>query len=274
MAVYGGKGVDRESRPVLLLGAPEIRWLAREAERLAREVEGSEMAPEAAARKWRNEYRGNIKTMRNNALLPGGLVSALFGRMVISDPDANITAPVHVAHSFTVHAEEPESDYLTAVDDLPDGTAGAATIQETELTSGLYYGYVVIDVPGLLHNLGEDAVLAGQVLHNLVYLVAEVSPGAKRGSTAPYGRAAFMLLEAGDRQPRSLAGAYRTPCDPQIEPAVAALGRHLAALDAAYATGEERRSMSLVPSEIPGARPGSLADLAHWARLRPDGIEI
>ena len=85
---------------------------------------------------------------------------------------------------------------------------GADTIQETELTSGLFYGYVVVDLPGLLKNLNGDAELAGRVLHNLVYLIAEVSPGAKLGSTAPYGRASFVLLEAGDRQPRSLAEAY------------------------------------------------------------------
>ena len=141
--------------------------------------------------------------MRDNTALPAGLVSALFGRMVTSDTDANITAPVHVAHAFTVHEEEPESDYFTAVDDLSDDEPGADTIQETELTSGLFYGYVVVDLPGLLENLGDDAKLAGQVLHNLIYLIAEVSPGAKLGSTAPYGRASFMLLEAGDRQPRA-----------------------------------------------------------------------
>ena len=272
MAVYGGKGVERESRPILLLGDPEIRWLASEAARLAREAEGSARTAGSAARNWRASYRANIQAMRDNAALPGGLIAALFGRMVTSDPDANITAPVHVAHSFTVHAEEPESDYLTAVDDLGKSEPGAGTIQETELTSGLYYGYAVVDLPGLIGNLGGDIELAGQVLHNLVYLIAEISPGAKRGSTAPYGRASFVLLEAGDRQPRSLAGAYRTPCEPQLAPAVAALGRHLADLDAAYETGEERLAMSLVQAEIPGASTGSLADLARWLRRAPHRI--
>ena len=270
MAVYGDKGADRASRPVLLLGEPEIGWLATEARRLAAAADASAKPARAAARKWRAEFRANIHAMRDNATLPAGLVSALFGRMVTSDPDANISAPVHVAHAFTVHAEEPESDYLTAVDDLAMAEKGAGTIQETELTSGLYYGYVVVDLPVLIANLAGDTGLAGQVLHNLVYLIAEISPGAKRGSTAPYGRASFMLLEAGDRQPRSLAGAYRSPCEPQIEPAVAALSRHLANLDNAYATGEERVAMSLVPTEIPRARSGSLADLANWVRWMPE----
>jgi CRISPR system Cascade subunit CasC len=87
------------------------------------------------------------------------------------------------------------------VDDLKkeEDDSGADTIQETELTCGVFYGYAVIDLPGLIANCGGDRDLAGRVVHNLVYLIAEVSPGAKVGSTAPYGRASFMLLEVGDR---------------------------------------------------------------------------
>jgi len=189
--------------------------------------------------------------------------------MVTSDPDANITAPVHVAHAITVHEEEKESDYFTAVDDLSGDEPGADTIQETELTSGLFYGYVVVDLKGLLDNLGGDAVMAGEVLHNLIYLIAEVTPGAKLGSTAPYARAGLMLLEAGDRQPRSLAEAFRVPCAPHLGPAADALADQLSAFDKAYATGEDRRVLSLANREIPGATPGSLNDLALWAKTLP-----
>ena len=227
----------------------------------------------AVASAWRTAFRGNMKAMRESTSLPAGLASALFGRMVTSDTDANITAPVHVAHAFTVHAEEAESDYFTAVDDLSIDEPGADTIQETELTSGLFYGYVVVDVPGLLANLSGDAGLAGQVLHNLIYLVAEVSPGAKLGSTAPYGRASFMLVEAGDRQPRSLAEAYRKPCQPQADRAVEALSKHLEGLDKAYSTGEDRIVMSLMASEVPGAAQGSLAQVADWVKSLPGRVQ-
>jgi len=266
MAVYGDKGTTRKSRQTLLLGEPDLAWLASEVERLAEEACSDASAAQKAAQAWRKEFRANIKTMRDNTALSAGLPSALFGRMVTSDTAANITAPVHVAHAFTVHAEESESDYFTAVDDLSEDEPGADTIQETELTSGLFYGYVVVDIPGLLGNLGGDAMLAGQVLHNLVYLIAEVSPGAKLGSTAPYARASLMLLEAGDRQPRSLAEAFREPCEPRIGPAVEALSAHLAALDEAYETGESRRVMSLAGTDVPRAAPVSLAGLAHWAQ--------
>lgn len=269
-AVYGDKGADKKSRQTLLLGDSEIRYLRAEAKRLLTEAAGDAKAAKDLAAEWLKAHKGNLKALSEGAKLPGGLTGALFGRMVTSDPDANITAPVHVAHAFTTHAEEAESDYFVAVDDLAtEDETGADTIQETELTSGLFYGYVVVDIPGLLSNLGRDPEMAGAVLHNLVYLIAEVSPGAKLGSTAPYSRAALMLLEAGDRQPRSLAEAFREPCAPGTAPAVAAMAGHLAALDAAYATGEARRMMSLANSDLPGAERGSLADLAVWARGLP-----
>ena len=268
-AVYGDKGTTKTGRQTLLLGAPEIAWLAKEAERLAQEANGDADAAKKAAAGWRKDFRANISAMRESATLPAGLTAALFGRMVTSDPDANITAPVHVAHAFTVHGEEAESDYFTAVDDLSVDDPGADTIQETELTSGLFYGYVVVDLRLLIENLGAVAELAGVILHNLIYLIAEVSPGAKLGSTAPYGRASLMLLEAGDRQPRSLAEAYRRPCKPDTAAAAEAMRAHLTRLDEAYDTGEERHMMTLVDVELPRAQRGSLSALADWAKTLP-----
>lgn len=278
------KADDKSKRQTLLFGKQEIKWLSSELERLAVESEddpdkafklGGEWVDGGDAKKDKDakkSFRDNIAEMRKANALHAGLTSALFGRMVTSDPDANITAPVHVAHAFTVHEEEAESDYFTAVDDLSEDEPGADTIQETELTSGLFYGYVVVGLPGLLDNLGGDTDMAGAVLHNLIYLIAEVSPGAKLGSTAPYGRASLMLLEAGDRQPRTLAEAYRRPCAPDTDAAVDKLAAHLKRLDEAYDTGEERRVMTLADIELPGAERGSLADLAKWAKTLPGAL--
>ncbi|GIT93244.1 type I-E CRISPR-associated protein Cas7/Cse4/CasC [Jannaschia pagri] len=269
-AVYGDKATTKQGRQTLLFGNREIAWLRAEAERLVREAAGDPKAAATAATQWGKDFKKNIAAMREGVALPGGLTAALFGRMVTSDTSANITAPVHVAHAFTVHAEESESDYFTAVDDLSEDEPGADTIQETELTSGLFYGYVVVDLPCLMENLGPAAVdLAGAVLHNLVHLIAEVSPGAKLGSTAPYGRASLMLLEAGDRQPRSLAEAFRTPCDPDMAAATDALKKHLCALDRAYATGEARRMLSLSDAVFDGAEAGTLKEIADWAAALP-----
>ena len=271
-AVYGDKGTSKKSRQTLLFGKPELEWLKSQAQSLAEQADGDPDSAAKSASEWKKEFRANIKALRENSALPGGLTSALFGRMVTSDTDANIAAALHVAHAFTVHAEEAENDYFTAVDDLAEDEPGADTIQETELTSGLFYGYVVVDLPGLLKNLGNDTDLAGQVLFNLIHLIAEVSPGAKLGSTAPYGRASLMLLEAGDRQPRSLAEAYRTPCDPNTGAAVRALVHYIERLDEAYETGEERRVMTLVDTDLPRAERRSLGDLAKWAGTLPGAV--
>ena len=130
-AVYGEKGdKGKRSRQTLLFGAPEIAWLASEGERIAGSVD-SAAAAKAAVSEWAKSFKDNIKTMRENCALPGGLTGALFGRMVTSDVSANIDAPIHVSHAFTVHAEEAEGDYFTALDDLKgdDDDGGADTIQ-------------------------------------------------------------------------------------------------------------------------------------------------
>ena len=264
MAVYGGKGTD--SRQPLLLGQPEIDYLYEQARALVEGAASVEAATKGA-KEWRNGAKGNLKAMREACQLPGGLVAAMFGRMVTSDVEANIDAAIHVAHAFTVHEEETESDYFTTVDDLHriEDDAGADHIGETELTSGLFYGYVVIDRRGLLKNLGGNEVMAAEVTRRLVHLIAKVSPGAKLGSTAPYDFASWVLVETGNRQPRSLAEAFRMPCKPLVEDAEAAISSHLERLDAAYGAGEERRAMSLAGNSVPSAELVSVDGLADWA---------
>jgi CRISPR system Cascade subunit CasC len=265
--VYGNKADQgKKSRQTLLLGESELDWLAARAVEIASEASDAKAAQKAAT-EW---VKGkNFKAMSENTALPGGITAALFGRMVTSDTKANIDAPVHVAHAFTVHAAETENDYFTAVDDLKhDGDdSGADTIQETELTCGLFYGYVVIDLPGLIANCGADRELAGRVVHNLVHLIAEVSPGAKLGSTAPYGRADLMLIEAGDRQPRSLATAYRKAITNDIEAARLALQETLAKHDESYATGEQRAYLCL-EGDLKGPEKLALTPLAQWAAAK------
>ena len=158
--VYGSGGASESGRQPLLLGLPEVEYLQKKARAICAEhAEDDKAAGEAAKLLFqparRNEERDNFAAFRQQATLPGGLIGALFGRMVTSDPGANIEAAVHVAHAFTVHREESESDYFSVVDDLQrdDEDAGAAHIGDVELTAGLFYSYVVVDIPGLVSNL-------------------------------------------------------------------------------------------------------------------------
>ena len=280
--VYGPSGTTRNGRQPLLLGLPEVEYLQAQARAVCEAHSGeADAAVEAAkllfSNQRANEQRENFRAFRQSAALPGGLVGALFGRMVTSDPGANIDAAVHVTHAFTVHPEESESDYFSVVDDLQDAEddPGADHIGDVELTAGLFYGYVVVDVPGLVSNLegceagdwhSADRELATKVVENLIHLIATVSPGAKLGSTAPYAYADLMLVEAGSRQPRSLANAFREPVEkPQVGEATSALSCHLSKLDAAYGARESRRIMSLDDCDVPKAERVCLDDLADWA---------
>ena len=277
--VYGDKGNSESGRQPLLLGRPEVEYLREKAAAICDEHRNDAEAAKTAAEELFHTRKGegnNFRTMRQSARLPGGLVGALFGRMVTSDPAANIDAAIHVAHAFTVHREESESDYFSVVDDLQqdDEDAGAAHIGDMELTAGLFYGYVVVDVPGLVSNLtgcdaggwkSADKDLAGKVVDHLVHLIATVSPGAKRGSTAPYSCADLMLIEAGARQPRSLANAFRNPVKAQAADATNAMSQYLGKLDASYGAKESRRVMSVEDCDIPSAERLGLDDLAAWA---------
>ena len=272
VGVYGSSGTSESGRQPLLLGMPEVEYLQRKAREICAEYpDDAEAAKNAASLLFtatrRNEERDNFSAFREQAALPGGLIGALFGRMVTSDPGANIDAAIHVAHAFTVHREESESDYFSVVDDLQhdDEDAGAAHIGDMELTAGLFYGYVVVDVPGLVSNLSDSRELAGDVVQRLIHLIATVSPGAKLGSTAPYAAADLMLIEAGSRQPRSLANAYRKPAKPQVNDAATSLSDYLGNLDSCYGSNEARRMMSVADCSLPAAKRLNCVNLAEWA---------
>ena len=62
------------------------------------------------------------------AAIAGRPRGGLFGRMVTSDPAASTEAAIHVAHAFTVHAEQAETDYFTVVDDLSEGSGAGGIV--------------------------------------------------------------------------------------------------------------------------------------------------
>jgi len=272
-----------QTNQVTVLGRPEVEYLKTIAAELCRENEEPKAAAKATKSRLK-EIRKNLHTLR----LGAGLDAALFGRMVTSDNLARCDAAVHVAHAFTVHPEETEADYFSAVDDLLQGNEaeeaelGSGHIGSTELTSGLFYGYVAVDVPLLVSNLegcdvtqweGADRTLAADVASRLVRLVATVSPGAKRGSTAPYAYADFVMVEAGSAQPCTLANAFLKPIYARGDLLTAAydrLGTYLERFDSVYQPGNERRYVSVRGGgTLPNAEPcPTLTDLCAWTAER------
>lgn len=273
-----------ETGQAVLLGKAEIDYLVSRCTELARE-NADEKALREAVKNWitDKDEKKNIAAMKHGS----GLESALFGRMVTSDVLASRDASVYVGHAFTIHQAEVENDYFTVVDDLlqESGELGSAGIFDTELASGLYYGYVVVDVRQLVENLegidckqtyanntpNDQRELAARVTKHLLHLIATVSPGAKRGSTAPFAWSRFMLVEAGDWQPRSLASAFqdalplRSADDKGVlRRAIERIGSEMQAMDDAYGMLTARRFLALDDSTLPEAQRANLEQIGNW----------
>lgn len=262
---------------VTVLGKPELDFmlgLGREIAAQSKDEAGVEKAAKAVLTK---EQLANLKVLRQGA----GLDAALFGRMVTSDHLARADAAIHVAHAFTVHKEDSESDYFSAMDDIEmgDDALGSGHIGTTELTSGLYYGYVVVDVPLLVSNLEggdrkqwaeRDRELAAEVVRRLAYIIPTVTPGAKLGSTAPYAYSHFVMAEWGKAQPRTLANAFDAPVRADgdvLRSAYDQLAGYVADVDGAYGKKNERRCVAIRAADslaTLGAEKGSLDQLADF----------
>jgi CRISPR system Cascade subunit CasC len=201
-----------EQGQVLVLSQAEVDFLGRLAQELVVEMKEAQLDTGDGKKleKWLNGkgLKESLKKHPQLRALPASFDTAMFGRFITSDVLSRVDAAVSVAHAFTTHAEQAETDYFTAIDMLTD-EPGAGLLSDTELTTGVFYVYVVIDLNKLRENLMGQEDLAPDLTRWLVEAIATVSPGAKRGSTAPYAYAEFILLERGSAQPRTLANAFR-----------------------------------------------------------------
>ncbi len=118
-----------------------------------------------------------------------------------------------MAHAFTVHKAAVEDDYFSAIDDLNNHEehSGSGHIGEAEFGAGLFYLYVCIDRDLLKKNLGDNDTLVEKAIRALIESAATVSPTGKQNSFASRAYASYILAEKGDKQPRSLAGAFLRP---------------------------------------------------------------
>lgn len=277
---------------IVVFGKPEIEYLKSVAEDTLEALKDKEYNEDSVAQTrdaiadllGEKQLRNNLRGM-GNAM---GIDAAMHGRMVTSDVLAQGDAAVHVAHAITTHAQQREDDYFTAVDELHDeGTggeeAGAALIQSKELTSGLFYSYVVVDVPLLVSNLEgcdrdgwqeADLTLTTDVLRRFLHTITNVSPGAKLSSTAPYAKAEFVMVESGEEQPRTLANAFKEAVegDNLLEESVSELTKYTRKIDRMYGQKidgetvphEERICATMAESEVPASRT-SVSDIAdNW----------
>lgn len=256
----GESGASTSQDQIVVLGPREIEFVTDCARRICAEIGNKKLTKSSLDSAFKLVF-DDLKKVGNLEGHVGavGLSAALFGRFITGNTFERVDAAVSVAHAMTVNAHDVEVDYLTAVDQLTT-ESGAALVSEADLTSGLFYTYVVIDENQLLHNLRGDADLAKRVVAALVKAIATTTPGAKKGSTAPFSYADAIFVEVGDLQPRTGAGAFMKPVyDNFVPTAVARLRKHLDSFGRVYGA-VERKELVVAEEET-----GSLAELIEWA---------
>ena len=279
-----GEAPVLQTSQLTVLGRPEVDYLKDIVRKAVSGAADAKQAEALLAKLFDKEMKKNLQALK----LAAGLDAALFGRMVTSDILARCDAAIHVAHAFTVHEQASEPDYFSAMDDLlresKTSELGSAHINTTDLTSGLFYSYVVVDVPHLVSNLegcrpedagDADRDLAAGVVKSLIHLMATVSPGAKLGSTAPYACASFAMVECGRSQPRTLANAFLKPVDLKSESDLLAdtyraLAGFMRDEDTMYGIRFTKNlagmgSLAPILEVLEMKKPSSLKELAEWA---------
>lgn len=278
-ALIGQGASDKEARPI----AKEISGVFGKLDADAEKKKGHlrikqlafvspderALAIELAQRALAGEPLPKDKDLKKAVLLAadGAADIAMFGRMLADSPDYNRDAAVQVSHAMTTHQARVEDDFYTAVDDLktPEEDAGAGFVGDAGFGSGVFYLYACIDTALLLENLAGDRDLAARSAQALAEALAISTPSGKRNSFGHQTRASHIRVEAGNQQPRSLAGAFFTPVQGAdlMAASVQAMTNNAEAMDRAYgACCDAHLVMDLASGS------GSLADVKAFVQAQ------
>ena len=269
--LHGPGAERRENRQSLLMGHKVSGYFAGIAREIVEANPDDPGAAEEATKQFFKQHQANQRVIYALGRMPQGVRAALFGNMVTSDYAANIDAATMVAHSFTTHAEQVESDYLTAVDDL--SARGAGHVTKTEVNSGVYYSYMAVDIPQLVANVetvdrkdwkNAERAITGAIAESLMHIIVQRTNGAKMGSTAAASYPCLILLELGSRNIRSLAQAFEVPTEPHARSAIEAMADHLVRFDQCYGPHEARRVMSTYDQSLKDVPVMTHPELATW----------
>jgi CRISPR system Cascade subunit CasC len=256
MGLWRAKDAKVEADTPLVVGEKEIAALADACRALHKDkekpselrtlIESSRKSGKASSKA--QDAIKSMRALQSNA----GIDGALFGRFATGIALNNVDSAVHVAHLVTVHPLFSVTDFFSVQDQLKTGEGedrGGSHIDTAELTSGLFYGYVVVDTGQLDSNFSElSKEQRAEIVGWLVRAVAQVEPAAKLGSTAPYAGLRELMVEIGRRQPRSLIGAFErsveaTPDRTLSEEARHRLASHASEMDTLMGAPEYRSSL-------------------------------
>lgn len=156
-----------------------------------------------------NEIKKAVK-----ALLDGGQAAdlALFGRMLATLPEKNLSAASQVAHAISTHKVGIEFDFYTAVDDLlSTDETGAGMMGTVEFNSACFYRYANIDVRQLKENLKGDESLVEATIQAFIEAMIHAIPTGKQNSMAAQNPPSFVLVVVRQQGFWSLSNAFVNP---------------------------------------------------------------
>ena len=145
-------------------------------------------------------------------------VIALMGRMLTALPDSNVDGAAQVAHAFSTHAADIDTDYFTAVDDLnPAVEPGAGMIGTVDHVSAVFYKRAVVDLCDLRENLtGHTEDVTPATAAAFADAFAKTVSEAKKTTTGPPPRPSLVLVVARSDTPVSYCNAFECPVQADV----------------------------------------------------------
>lgn len=208
-------------------------------------------APKQMAKEIVDLYAKGKKDLEAN-LTPANMRTvdvALWGAMSTSRLFPNVEAATQVAHAVGVNQNRKTIDYFVAVDDV---TNDARMLGETLFNANCYYHNLLVDVPQLTKNLGDNKALVRKVVAALLQAVAFVSPRGKQNTMATHPLPDLLLVELLDNTAYiDYANAFATPVEAATQSlpvaALATLEAYITRTDALYPRPVVRFSLADVP---------------------------
>ncbi|WP_404379519.1 type I-E CRISPR-associated protein Cas7/Cse4/CasC [Caenispirillum salinarum] len=141
--------------------------------------------------------------------------TALFGRMVATQPRFNVEAACSVSHAITTHRFSVEGDYFSAAEELSEkGETGAAITSYAFFGAGVYYQHAVLDLKHLTDSLNGDADRARKAARAFVDGLCAAQPTGKRNSHGSDVLASYVLCGRGTAPSFNGALAFLKPVQP------------------------------------------------------------
>ncbi|RNL86732.1 type I-E CRISPR-associated protein Cas7/Cse4/CasC [Halostreptopolyspora alba] len=170
-----------------------------------------------------NELRAIAGKKNPKPVLPSERVAAilrsrnatinLFGRMLAELPGADVDGAVQFAHAFTVHGTDVETDFFTAVDDIPSAgeDRGSGHMNVGQFSAGTFYRYANVNLATLVDNLDGDTASARELLTEFLAAFLATVPGGKQTATAAMTIPELVYVAVRGDRPISLAPAFEQP---------------------------------------------------------------